>query len=260
VKDAMKWQEFKAVVHSPQRAAAEFEKGRLWRTARWLGIRVAYVLFRLRVSANAVSLLAVLLGVIAVAGVVWSAVLPRWAGIAVLACCYGAIFLDFCDGPLARARGISSPLGRILDGIGTDFLREGLIVALGAAAGSPAFLLIGLLSGHFIVSVRNQFVWDGIAFDTRADARVVGRLVRFSFSVVAMLALLPILIAAASFEGLMRPFSRVTLVIYLGLWIVWFWSACLRAAKITGGHGANEGNGLSVVDRPTTNTTAEIVA
>jgi phosphatidylglycerophosphate synthase len=239
----MKWQEFKAVAHSPQRAAAEFEKGRLWRGVRWLGIRVAYVLFCVRATANGVSLLAVLCGVIAVAGVVWSAVLPRWAGIVVLACCYGAIFLDFCDGPLARAHGTSGPLGKILDGVGTDFLREGLLVALGIAAGSPVFLLIGLLSGHFIVSVRNQFIWGGIAFDTKADAGVVGRLVRFAFSVVAMLVLLPILIAAASLSGLMRPFSRGTLVIYLVLWIVWFWSACLRAAKATASREVSDGDG-----------------
>jgi phosphatidylglycerophosphate synthase len=243
VEDPMKWSEFKAVAHSPQRAAAEFEKGRLWRGVRWLGIRAAYVFYCLRVSANVVSVLAVFYGVMAVAGVIWSAVLPRWAGIVVLACCYGAVFLDFCDGPLARAHGTSGPLGKILDGIGTDFLREGLLVALGVAAGSPTFLLIGLLSGYFIVSVRYQFIWDGIAFDTRADAGVVGRLVRFAFSVVAMLGLLPILIATASFSGLMRPFSRGTLVIYLILWIVWFWSACLRAAKATYGRGADDGDG-----------------
>jgi hypothetical protein len=67
-----------------------------------------------------------------------------------------------------------------------------------------------------------------------------------------MLALLPILIAMAIFEGLMRPFSRVTLVIYLVLWVVWFWSACLRAAKIAAGHGANDGKGLPAANEPST--------
>lgn len=231
MKEAMNWQEFKAVAHSPQREAAEFEKGRMWRAARWLGVRVAFILFRLNVSANGVSVLAVLCGVVAMAGVVWNAALPRWAGIVVLVCCYGAIFLDFCDGPLARARGSSGLLGRILDGVGTDFLREGLLIGLGVAAGATTFLLAAVVSGHFIVSVRNQFVWNNIAFDVKPDSGIVGRLIRAAFSVVGMLGVLPMFVAIASLSGFMRMCSRAIVAFYLALCLAWFVTACLTARK-----------------------------
>jgi phosphatidylglycerophosphate synthase len=227
----MTWCKFKALAHPPDCAAAEFERGRLWRSTRWLGIRAAFVLSRLRVSANAASLIAVFLGVTAIGLLLYSAELPWWAGLIVTVCCWGSIFIDFCDGPLARAFGTTGTLGQILDGLGTDLLRTGLPVALGAASGSKVLLLAGVVSGFVLVFVRNQFIWNGIAFDMNIGAGALASVVRAAFSVVSMLGLLPVLIATASLFGLIRPVSCGVVILYALLALLWFSCACLRAAQ-----------------------------
>jgi hypothetical protein len=47
------------------RKAAEADQGQLWRFARWLGIRAAFLFLRLRFWANAIPLLALMLALIA---------------------------------------------------------------------------------------------------------------------------------------------------------------------------------------------------
>jgi phosphatidylglycerophosphate synthase len=225
----MKWREFRAVAHPPECAIAEAGKGALWRGARWLGIRTAFVCYRLRFSANGISLLAWLLGVAGLGCLAWISALPRWVGLIVVGCCWGSVFLDFCDGPLARALRTCGPLGKVLDGIATDFLRAGLPVALGVAAASKTLLLVGFFSGYVIVFVRNQFIWAGLAFDARDGAGPLARLLRLAFSVPAMVGVLPALIALAAAGNVIRPFSRGLALFYLLLALLWFGLACMRA-------------------------------
>lgn len=227
----MRFHNFTQLAHPPLRAAAESNKGLLWRSARWLGVRTAFVFWCLGISGNMVSVLAVLVGVGALALVLWSASLPAWTSALIVVCCYGSIFLDFCDGPLARAAGKAGRLGKVLDGIATDLIRAGLPLALGAIAGPRVFLLLGAISGHFIVFVRNQFIWDGISFDTRAHTGALARLVCRAFSVVVMLGLLPPLIAIAWVLDVLRPFSQLVVSAYALLALLWFCCACLQADR-----------------------------
>ena len=88
-------------------------------TNRWVIHRVAQALvplaLGLRISANAVSITGLLLG-LAAARAYWHWSDPRYATVGFLLCCLWLI-ADGLDGMVARATQTSSALGRVLDGV-----------------------------------------------------------------------------------------------------------------------------------------------
>jgi phosphatidylglycerophosphate synthase len=212
-------------------AHSEADKGLLWHVARWLGVRVAFVLYHLGFSADVVSILAWFLSICALASLVWMPDSPRWGSVAVFLCCYSSVFLDFCDGPLARIRGTTGLLGKTLDGIATDFLRGGLLVALGVTAASTPFLIMGVVAAYTIVFIRNQFIWNGLSREIEIPDGPLTSLLNEAFSVKIMLVAFPVLIAAAGFCRILPIISRCIVTLYALLGAMWFLLAYVRASQ-----------------------------
>lgn len=231
----MTWREYVAVALPPNVAAVDAEKGTVIRlTIRWIAMRVSFVLFHLRLSANQVSLFGWLLGITGLGLVGYARHLPHWSAGLVVLCCSGSTFMDFCDGPVARARHSANRLGRIFDGISTDFMRSGLLVAFGIVANSPVFVVLGLVSGYIVVSIRNQFIWSGLlAPGPQDEMAVVLSKLRVAFSVPTMTGVLPLFFAVAVFLDSAQVFARSVLSLYLTLSLGWFWLACWAARAAT---------------------------
>ncbi|MGC1460909.1 MAG: CDP-alcohol phosphatidyltransferase family protein [Terracidiphilus sp.] len=228
----MTYQQFLEAAQTADFVAATAKLGTIRRGITWVGLRVGFVLFRLGFSANRVSLLGWLLGICGLSLVCFEGQLPHWySGIAV-ACCYLGAFMDFCDGSVARARRSADKLGGIVDGIATDFIRSGFLVALGVLAGSAAFVIAGLVSGYVVVSLRNQFFWSGVlSADAQHSSPWISSTLRWAFSVHAMIAGLPLFSAIAAFLGYIQIFARIVLALYLVLSFAWFRLSCIGARK-----------------------------
>jgi len=131
------------------------------------------VLVRTPITPNQVTLISGLLGVTSGVGIALGAHEPRWRLLGALLLFLSVVF-DCCDGQLARARGISSTTGAILDGI-SDYA-VGVSVGVGASyflasvTGSPWYWLLGL--GGIASSAVQAALFDHAK--TRYIARVSG--------------------------------------------------------------------------------------
>ena len=136
-------------MHKLPEACRFFDINTLW---YFPNRRVVRALYPLPVSANQITLLALMMGLASVGfyafggeqALVWGAVFL-----------YGKLFLDNVDGPLARLRGEVSRLGRFLDSFSDFIVAVGVYGAitwrLARGSPDPAFLwalgLLALLSG-----------------------------------------------------------------------------------------------------------------
>lgn len=134
---------------------------------KWVAMRFGYLLYCLGWTANMVDVagLALSLAGFILMGTALSGhrVLPL-LGIALL---YFHIFIDFVDGPIAKAREECGPIGALLDNIGCNIDRFALLVLLGIFAGGPTWILVntfvaGILI-FFMPPARREFSDDGWA-------------------------------------------------------------------------------------------------
>ncbi|MGD0801842.1 MAG: CDP-alcohol phosphatidyltransferase family protein, partial [Terracidiphilus sp.] len=219
--------QFLEAAQTPGFIAATAKLGAIRRGITWIGVRVAFVFFRLGFSANQVSLIGWLFGICGLGLFCCDTQLPHWCAILAVVCCYGGAFVDFCDGSVARARKSASKLGDIIDGITTDFIRSGLLVVLGVVSGSAAYLIAGLVSGYIVVSLRNQFFTRRLlTADAPLGIKWAASMLRWAFSVHMMIGALPLLFAAAIYFDRVQCFAKSILAIYLALSLAWFWLAC----------------------------------
>jgi phosphatidylglycerophosphate synthase len=140
---------------------------------RPLARRVVALLVPTRITPNQVTAISCLLGVAAGAAFGVGAHRPGWRLVSGALLLLSVVF-DCCDGQLARARGVSSTTGAILDGI-SDYV-VGVAMGIGGSYymaerfGSPWFWLVGLAG---IVSAAVQSAMFDHA-KTRYVARVGG--------------------------------------------------------------------------------------
>lgn len=112
------------------------------RIHRPLARRVVALLVRTPITPNQVTLLSAFVGVAAGVVAANAVARPAWrvgAGLLLFA----SVVLDCCDGQLARARGISSTYGAILDGV-ADYV---VGIAIGTGAGA---LIVGLAGNRWL--------------------------------------------------------------------------------------------------------------
>jgi hypothetical protein len=145
------WAQFAKVAYSPEKALQESGKDWSFRLHRWIGLRLAYFFYVLRVSGNALSVIRLgmtVLGVYLLAGIQrGETFLPTIGALLV----YGQVILDFSDGALAKVSGGAYPeLGDQFDFLGCDVARIALLTSLGLYAGSTQ-LALGTLSAAFVL-------------------------------------------------------------------------------------------------------------
>jgi phosphatidylglycerophosphate synthase len=202
----------------------EAKNGFVWNLNRRIGLRLAYVFYHLGFNANLVSSMRVLIAVFALWGMSQIINGSAWWPV------FGALLmilevnLDFADGPLARVNGKSTELGNMMDGLGNSVSRAGMIVMLGYFTGSVALLIISVVSG-FILSA----FWDStsqMVFKERNSSGIY-KLFRLSSSVVFVLVVLPVGIAAYNLSGLpLKELAYTATCIYGFLAVFWLF-VCL---------------------------------
>ena len=115
----MRFSAFLRLAYPPLTVFDRKDRGLLWKLGKWLGLRAAYVLLHLGVTANILSLMSVSL--LLIGSICLSLYFPSWP-IVVLGnvLIWTGIWIDFVDGAIARAQNRSSVIGGELDDIGKD--------------------------------------------------------------------------------------------------------------------------------------------
>ncbi len=167
---------------------------------KWFAMRFAYLLYRGGMTANLVDVLGMFL---ALAGFLCLQAAPQSPPLAIvgLLLLYLYVFLDFVDGPIAKARGECTAIGSALDNIGTDLARVAFLGLLGLFSESPWLTLANIFAGIVLVflipNTQKELPREG----------VVGKIVslytyRYSFiGVRFMLVLLPLFLTSLILSG-----------------------------------------------------------
>jgi phosphatidylglycerophosphate synthase len=149
--------ELRSVCQPPatlNRVNAEHWAGRLY--MRQISIYVTRVLLRLGVSADTVTSIMVVVGVLGGLALL----LPGLPGaIAAVVLIQVYLLLDCCDGEVARWRGTSSVRGVYLDRVGHYLTEATLLAALGfraAGLGANVWTVIGLLAAIFALLIKAE--------------------------------------------------------------------------------------------------------
>jgi len=124
---------------------------------KYLALRVAYVLYRLSISANTIDFVAI--------GLAFFAIIAFYQSVKSMdffMLLYGyllfsmALFIDFIDGSLARIESAPSRVGECLDDLTPNIIRISSFLIIGLVTGSLYFGVLALL----VVIIVNKYVFD----------------------------------------------------------------------------------------------------
>ncbi len=135
-------------------------KGPVWKVGKFLGLRIAYLLYQMHFSANMLDALGFVLSIIAftLLNVGPTHPAPWLSGILLL---HSHTLIDFIDGSLARAKDESSDIGSYLDNVGPDISRVLLLIFL-AMKSEHTFLLLPASFSAYVLIFLVKRTWDNV--------------------------------------------------------------------------------------------------
>jgi phosphatidylglycerophosphate synthase len=123
---------------------------------KWFAMRCAYLLYRMGSTANFLDGVGILVAVFSFGLLATAVVGARSLVVLGVAGLYLHLFIDFADGPIAKARGNCSAVGAALDNLGADIDRMVLLVLFGMFTGSPFLILLNAFSGFILIVLLPQ--------------------------------------------------------------------------------------------------------
>ncbi len=189
---------------------------------KWIALQFAFFAYKIGITANVLDVSAIFLVFIgycflvtAMNGVV---LLP----IIGIFCIYFLIFVDFADGPIAKASNSCSMLGHLLDDLGCNLARLMLIVLFGIYTESYYLILLAAFSSGVLI------IFVPLAVKEMPSQGFIGTFVhlyynKYSFlSVRFMLALLPLFLGITIVCGWdLKVISFVVTIFYGISSILW---------------------------------------
>jgi phosphatidylglycerophosphate synthase len=189
---------------------------------KWFAIRVGFVLYKAGISANALDALGIVLtlsGYFLMLGARDGVLLWPAVGVLIL---YSHIFLDFFDGAIAKASGVTSALGHELDNVGLDIDRLAMFVLLGVFT-ENAYVVLANSFAAFILIVLMPATQQWIS-PTEISGAVL-RIYTNRYSVCGcrfILVLLPLGVLVATASGLgVVAYGQAASLVYVGLAGLW---------------------------------------
>jgi phosphatidylglycerophosphate synthase len=189
---------------------------------KWFAMRFAYMLYRMGSTANLLDFLGLLVAVVSFGLLAGAAVGEKGLVVLGVAGLYLHLFIDFADGPIAKARGNCSAIGAALDNMGADIDRMALLVLFGVFTGSPYWILLNAFAG-FILLVFLPHTSTHLSKEGWT-----GTLVKFytgRFSLIGcrfMLAILPLLLMVLVLLNLgIELFSQIVSGFYAVVAVLW---------------------------------------
>lgn len=202
---------------------------------KWIAYRFAFVFYRLNISANLLDVIFIFLAFVAY-WLIFTITLGNQifpiVGVGIL---YFHVLLDFVDGPIAKAKGECSNIGKHLDDVGCDLNRMALLVLFGILTSKPLFIIantvVGVVIVYFIPHTRQDLLDYG-----KGGSIVRWITHRYSLlGVRCMLFVLPLLLLGVYYMGASTVvFAQGISVIYISTAILWL-LLCLTGNPGRGG-------------------------
>ena len=186
----MGWEEFLKAGFPAEFSAKEANKSIIWKVNRWVGIRFAYVFFKLGMSANALSVLRAFIAIIGLSFIHFISYGDKWLPLLGVFLVIWQVNLDFADGVIARVQGKSSALGETLDGLANAISRLGIIILMGLFTNRISLIMLSVFSSYVLVPFKGSR-----AVVSKRFSAFSSNLYHKSLSVVAMVIILPIIIS-----------------------------------------------------------------
>jgi len=139
----MKFKRYYNLVFPIEMRISERGESLLWKFNRMIAIRQSYVYYHLGMTANLLSFIRIILGLIGIVLLYFSNnTLYILLGFLLIV---WQVNLDFADGCLARARNTKDPYGTIIDGLGNEFIRICMILIPSFLIGSIYMFIVGIV-------------------------------------------------------------------------------------------------------------------
>jgi phosphatidylglycerophosphate synthase len=168
----MKYSEFQKYSFPEKSALDRAQFDFFTNLTKWFAMRLAFIFFRIGLKANTLDILGIIgsvCGAIILVSSYSDNIYLSLIGISLLA--FG-IFVDFIDGPIARARGESSQLGDALDDLGVDVVKSLLLVVFAVFSKIDYMIVLSILTIMVLIVglpktskiiIKNHY-WKGSKF------------------------------------------------------------------------------------------------
>ena len=214
----MNWKQFLKVAYPEHLRIEESSKDIIFKSHRWIGLRLAYIFYRLGISGNFISISRILISLVSfylISLILDGNIRLPLIGTFLL---YGQNILDYSDGAVARASGKVSKLGEELDEIVNAYSRAVILVLISAFTKNIFFIAVTAFSSFILINFRIKFI-DKIL-------RALGfikLIYKIALSIQFMLFILPLMIVLNNILGweIVR-FSYAVVNFYILLAILWF--------------------------------------
>ena len=189
---------------------------------KYFSLRFAYILYRLNVSANLLTIFSALLTLPCFYLLYEGINLGNFNYLFIGYFLIGLIlFIDFVDGSLARINRFSYAAGDALDNLPPDVIRIGCILFFGVITGSKAFMLLAFVSS-IIVSYYIPATLDNIQEKRKWIHTVYASRMALTGLRVISLLIMPILSLSVFFLDQIGFFmAKIVVIIYFSLSFLW---------------------------------------
>lgn len=222
----IKWNAFYQDAYPDYMVTEELKKSIIWRINRWIGIRCAYVFYRLGFSANQISIIRLVMASIGFFLLSYAVSTDIWEPIIGLVLIIWQVNLDFADGVIARVQNKSSDFGEQMDGLANAASRAAMVILFGYFTQNAFLFWLSVFSGY----VLSAF-WDSTKDHVFKQRRLENfrKLFRLSSSVFFTVILLPLIVVLLGiFDIWLEEISYIITVFYIFLSILWLSICCFK--------------------------------
>jgi len=150
-KAKVSYSEFMEIVFPYETTFEREQFGFFTNLIKFFSLRVAYLLYRLNISANLLTIFSILMTLPCFYLLYEGINLKNLSYLCIGYFLIGLIlFIDFADGSLARINKFSFAAGEALDDLPTDIIRIGSILYFGVITGSKIFVLLAFVSSAIV--------------------------------------------------------------------------------------------------------------
>ena len=139
------------VVYPPLYVSLRTDRGPIWKLTKWLGLRVAFVLYRLNVSANVLNVFMLFAALFAFWLLLSAQQGETWRTIVGLLILFTHPFIDFVDGAVSRAHNCTSEIGALLDDIGPEVDRVLVLLLFAIYSRNELLIMLSIFSSFILV-------------------------------------------------------------------------------------------------------------
>jgi phosphatidylglycerophosphate synthase len=215
----MKFKQFYNEGYPKKFARIESQKNFIYLLHRRIGIFLAYLFYRLGISANMLSIIRLLMSIAGLLFIAKAASYSQFLPLGGAFLIYGQVVLDFSDGVIARVQKRTSKVGFYMDWLGCDIAHIGIII-LAAIFTRNIFIVIICMAATYILTAFRFSVFD--LLPENSASKFIKKIIKRLLSDQVIVVVLPFIMAGFSlFKWDIKILSYFIVSVYVTLSVIW---------------------------------------